>query len=589
MESVVPGNQDSNGGLAERLGGLGDGLTRRFTNAGRYLIGSHASDNPALKLTPRDLHLSPSVSASLSAFLGALRWGAVMIGLVFAAQDAASGERRIVITVALAIFITTWRTMSPLKLGDRTTASIAGAMVDVALLSVAIGFREGFANPLVGTLFVAVAIAAFGWGLPVGLGAAAVAFAVTNIVYLLAGDLFLGPSALAITALAASAFLPGVALDRLLESEGRRKVLADEHDKLTRTNQLLGVLNDLARNLPSSLDQADVVQTARDELIETFDASRIAILAYEDRAFSTLVQDGFNLPPAFAEGDLPRVLSWAADSAEPLLIKDLSLPTDRTGSGLYIRLVVRNTDTGLVAIEHAESGRYTERDVELLSGMAEMLALTLANARSFNQLRSLAAAEERSKIARDLHDRLGQYLTYIALELERINQDVPSTELKQLHEDVQGAVSEFRDTLLELRAAVSVDRPLSTVLTEVVERFTKRSEVEVSLDIPNRADRLPSRVENELLRICQEALTNVGKHAAASTVHIRWSVADGQGVLVIQDDGRGFEPALGIRGSAYGLVGMRERAESIGALLSISSELGRGTTITVQTSQTAKR
>jgi signal transduction histidine kinase len=567
-----------------------DDFLRRVSDTGRFLIGPDASDNPALKLTPRDLHLTPGVSASLSAILGALRWGAVMIGLVFAANQAATGDRRIVVTVAITIFLTSWRTMSPLKLGDRSSyTSVALALGDVALLSFAIGFRDGFANPLVGTLFVAVAIAAFGWGLPVGVGAAATAFVVSNAVHYLSGEVFEAPSALAISALAGSAILPGVALDRLLESEGRRQRLVDEHDQLTQTNQLLEVLNDLARTLPSSLDQADVVQTARRELVETFDARRMALLAYEDKAFSTLVQDGFSLPPELTSRDLPPMLRDAAMSAEPLLVRDLSTRTARNGSGLYIRLIVNKTDTGLLAIEHNETDRYNDQDLELLSGMAEVLALTLANARSFNQLRSLAADEERTKIARDLHDRLGQYLTYIAIELERINADIPSPDLKQLREDVQGAVSEFRATLLELRAAVTAERPLSVVLAEVVERFTKRSEVDVSLETTDPTERLPSRIENELLRIAQEALTNVGKHAAASKVHIRWSVADGRGVLVVQDDGRGFDPALGIRGSAYGLVGMRERAASIGAILSISSEPGQGTTITVQSSQHPNR
>ena len=566
-----------------------DGLLRRIGGAGRSFKGPVAPDTPTLKLTPRDLHLSPGVSASLSAILGALRWGAVMIGLVFAAQQAATGELRIVATVAIAIFLTSWRTMSPLRLGDRSKASIAAALADVALLSFAIGLREGFANPLVGTLFVAVAIAAFGWGLPVGSAAALTALVVTTGVYYIGGDSFAAPSALAISALAGSAILPGVALDRLLESEGRRKVLVAEHDKLTETNRLLGVLNDLARTLPSSLDQADVVRTARHELMETFDARRIALLAYEDKTYSTLVQDGFNLPPELDEIELPPVLRNAAETPGPLLVNDLTATTDRQGCGLYIRLVVDNVDTGLLAIEHTEVRRYTEQDRQLLAGMAEVLALTLANARSFNQLRSLAAAEERSKIARDLHDRLGQYLTYIALELERINTSMPSADLKELQEDVQGAVSEFRDTLLELRAAVSAERPLGMVLTEVVDRFTKRSEVDVTLVTSERAERLPSRVENEFLRIAQEALTNVEKHAAAAKVHIRWSVTDGRGVLIVQDDGRGFDPALGIRGNAYGLVGMRERAASVGAILGISSEPGEGTTITVQSSQHPNR
>ena len=562
-----------------------------MNSAGRYLLGSDASDNSAQKLTPQDLHLRPGVSASLSAILGALRWGAVMIGLVFAASRAAEGDRRIVITVAIAIFLTSLRTMYPLRLGDRSKASIAAALGDVALLSVAVGAREGFGNPLVGTLFVAVAVAAFGWGLQLGAIAALLSLILTTGVYYFGGDAFIAPSALAITGLAGSAMIPGVVLERLLESEGRRRELVDERDKLTETNQLLGVLNDLARNLQSSLDQADVVQATRHELMETFDVKRMALLSYEDGTYSTMLQDGFNLPPELSEQELPGVLRKASLSPDPLRIQDLSQdPTsDRDGCGLYIRLIVRNADTGLLAIEHNEPNHYSESDRQLLQSMVDVLALTLDNARSFNQLRSLAAAEERSKIARDLHDRLGQYLTYIAMELERINQDVPSTELKELQEEVQGAVTEFRDTLLELRAAVSADRPLSLVLNEVVERFAKRSEIEISLECGDRSQRLPARVENEFLRITQEALTNVQKHAGASKVQIRWAVADGRGVLVVQDDGRGFDPTMGIRGNAYGLVGMRERAAAVGALLAISSELGHGTAITVQSSQHPNR
>jgi signal transduction histidine kinase len=332
-----------------------------------------------------------------------------------------------------------------------------------------------------------------------------------------------------------------------------------------------------------------VVQNTRNELIESFDAQRIALLSLEDDTWSTVIQDGFGLPPELATEELPTVLQRTLTSTEVIRIDDLSTATGRSGSGLYIRLVIRNSDTGLLAIEHSDVRRYDERDAAMLSGMSNVLALTLANARSFNRLRSLAAAEERSRIARDLHDRLGQYLTYIALELERINRNESSTELKELHEEVQGAISEFRDTLLELRAAVSAEKPLSSVLGEVVDRFSARSELDVTLVVPdNNNERLPARVENELLRIAQEALTNIEKHAKATKVHVAWSIENGRGVLVVQDDGRGFDTTQGIRGNAYGLVGMRERATSVGALLTISSKPDEGTVITVRSSQTAE-
>ncbi len=551
-------------------------------------------------LTPEQLYLSPLISASINAVIAALRWGTVMLGLVLYASQLEESDLSQIAVVAVAIFLTSWRTVSPLKLGDVSPYNIGLALADVVIMGIAVSASEGFSDPMAGTLYITIAVVGFGWGLPLGLTAAAVAFVTVSLGRWIGGsvafdggvielmrDFYPGPGAM--TTLAGMAIVPGIALNRLLEFEGRRIQLIEQRNKLAQTNELLSELNKLARTLPSSLDLPDVVQATRRELLDTFDARRIALLSYEDETWSPIIQDGFGFPPEMSTSALPPELRHALNATVVIRLDDLSQVSNRQGSGLYVRLVIRNSDTGLLAIEHTQPRQYTDRDAELLTGMSNVLALTLANARSFNRLRSLAAAEERSRIARDLHDRLGQYLTYIAIELERINRSEPSDELVSLHEDVQDAISEFRDTLLELRAAVSPEKPLSMVLSEVVDRFSARSALDVKLVVPqHNADRLPARVENELLRIAQEALTNIEKHAKASKVHVAWSVSDGTGVLVVQDDGRGFDPTQGIRGNAYGLVGMRERATSVGALLTISSKPEEGTVITVRSSQTAE-
>ncbi|MEM8926196.1 MAG: histidine kinase [Actinomycetota bacterium] len=569
---------------------------RRSTSAAQGFLGAATDIEPRWSfMSPsaeRAQHLSAGVTASLTAVLAALRWGAVMIGLAWAATLAANGDGAVVVTLSIAIFLTSWRTITPIRFGELGLLPLLRALGDVCILAFAIGLSGGLSSPFVGTLFVAMAVAGFGWGLSIGLLSGVLAIPITMLAAgLTPGGTFEYPAPLALTALAGVAIVPGVALDRLSDIELRRKALAAQRDHLAETNDLLEMLTDLARTLPSSLDLNDVVEATREQLAETFDASRIAILFYEDGDWAPQFQDGFDIPPQIRSSELPSPLNIATDATAVLRVEDLSAAHDRSGSGLYTRLVVSGADIGLVALEHDDAGQYDPQHAEILTGMSDMLALTLANARSFRRLRSLAAAEERSRIARDLHDRLGQYLTYIALELERINGDreQPSPELKELHEDVQGAIGEFRDTLIELRAAVSSDRPLSVVLAEVVERFQKRSEVEAKLTLPTTSERLPAIVENELLRIAQEALVNIEKHSQAEQVHIAWSVSDGRGVLVVQDDGRGFDPAKGIRGSAYGLVGMRERAASVGAVLEISSEIGQGTTITVQTSQPSEQ
>ncbi len=540
----------------------------------------------------RARQLSPGAINSLTAVLAALRWGAAMIGLGWAAPRAASdGELGVVVTVAVAIFITSWRTIAPIRFGEQGLPALLRAVGDVAALALAIGFSDGINGTFVGSLFVAVAIVSFGWGVPTGVASAVLAGGLTLATSFLFGPEpgVVWPGPLAVTALATAAVLPGIALERLAEVEVRRRALLFQRNRLAETNELLGMLTDLARTLPSSLDLNDVIQGTRDQITEVFDARRLAILSFEDATWSPLHQTGFDIPPSVTSPELPEPLDRAAEADDVLLVAGADRDGERIGSGLYTRLVVRGVDVGLVAIEHSEPDHYTDVDAELLRGMADVLALTLANARSFRRLRSLAAAEERSRIARDLHDRLGQYLTYIALELERINneREQPSNDLKELHGEVQGAIAEFRDTLIELRTAVSADRPLTVVLGEVVERFRKRTSARVELVVPGNLERLPAIVENELLRIAQEALANIQKHSSATEVHIAWSIAEGCGVLVVQDDGRGFDPAKGIRGSAYGLVGMRERAASVGAALDIASELGQGTVITVQTSQTS--
>jgi len=513
-----------------------------------------------------------------------LQWFTVMVGLAGAVSEAATGNVNVVVALAVAIFITSWRAIAPIELGVPGTTPLAKALIDVTALAGAIGYDGGMSSPFIGSLFVAIAVASFGWGLPLGLGAVAIVAVVSPLASLLTAQPFAFPGPVSITALIGVAVIPAMALDRLTEMERRRRLLLDQRDHLGEANKLLEMLNELTRTLPSSLDMNEVIEAARSQMIEVFGAYRLAILSYEDGDWAVQFQAGFDIPPRVSASELPSPLNLAAISRETVHLKDLAANHPRQGSGLYTRLTVNGTDVGLLAVEHYQAEAYDQSDAELLDGMSDVLALTLANARSFRRLRSLAAAEERSRIARDLHDRLGQYLTYIALELERINMEHPSTQLKELHEDVQGAITEFRDTLIELRAAVTAERPLATVLVEVVERFRKRSQIHAILNLPQTNERLSGVVENELLRIAQEALVNVEKHSAATAVQITWTVTDGRGDLVIQDNGRGFNPGKGIRGTAYGLVGMRERAASVGATLNIHSEPGQGTVIHVQTS-----
>lgn len=416
------------------------------STAGEILASLRALRSEGLASPGQPLNLDASLTGSLATTLAVLRWGALIVGLAWAATGAASGDLRVVATLSVVIFLSSWRTLRPLRLGDRSAGQLWFALSDVAVLSAAAGYNGGLTSAFVGCVFVSVALVAFGWGLYEGMWAATIALGVTVGSVALAGGALEMPQALGVIALAAAAIFPGIGHERLIQLESRRIVQAERIGRLAETNQLLGVLNTLTRTLPSSLDFEEVITTTRRQLRDTFAADRIVLLTYEDAGWSPQIQEGFSLPPLLDSSRLPSPFIDAAAQTSVLSVPDLLTVCDRAGSGLYARLVVEGIDTGLVGIERTSRAEpFDHNDSELLDGMADVLALTISNARAFKRLRSLAAAEERARIARDLHDRLGQYLTYIGLELERINseQAEPSMDLKQLHEDTQGAIEEL--------------------------------------------------------------------------------------------------------------------------------------------------
>ena len=545
--------------------------------------------------TARRLALPPRVRGTISPLIMSLRWSAAMFGMIFGTKAALGGDLDVVVTLTLALFLTSWRTTLPIRLGSTDVMDRVVAMTDTVFLAVAVGWSGGPSSPFVFCVMTAVAVAAFGWGYLSGITALALAWAGMVAGVGLHGELLhlsTGTSLGAAGGLFIAALLPALISSSLLDNESDRALTAGRLDALSETNDLLTMLNAVARTLPTSLNLRDAVDTAREQITITFHPSVICLIEYDETGDEWVpkLAEGCVLRPTSHSGELPSALRSVIDLDEPRLVPNIRTSqqggiSTSSGSGIYVRLVARGRTVGLLGLEHPLPEHFTDRDVRLLKGFAELLALSLDNARWFGRLRSLGAEEERSRIARDLHDRLGQWLTYISFELERIisTDGPPSPELSRLYSDVQTALDELRDTLRQLRSGVSVERSLAKVGQEVVDRFVERTDIETNWVVVDPAASVSVPIENELLRILQESLNNTDKHAKASRVDIRWDVRNGAGVLTITDDGVGFDAAQGVRDTAYGLVGMRERADTVGARLTINSTPGEGTTIIVST------
>lgn len=204
------------------------------------------------------------------------------------------------------------------------------------------------------------------------------------------------------------------------------------------------------------------------------------------------------------------------------------------------------------------------------------------------QLKDVTILEERDRIARELHDSLAQVLGYLSLRASVLaghlsdgRFDAMRPELEHIQRVADDAYADVREAILGLRTKTT-SHDLVPTLAEYLRKFSLQTGIQAALTVAPGADvRFPPTVEIQLVRVIQEALTNVRKHAGAEHAWVRFRIEDGRTVVVVEDDGRGFD-VDGVDDAAhFGLSTMRERVQIVGGKLDVSSEPGRGTRVTV--------
>ncbi len=250
-----------------------------------------------------------------------------------------------------------------------------------------------------------------------------------------------------------------------------------------------------------------------------------------------------------------------------------------------IPLYFRDKPLGIMNIAAPSWRELSRSELRLLSTIANQIGIAIERARLAEESARLARAEERARIAREIHDTLVQGLTAIGLHIESALNHLES-EPERARERIERALAMTRESLEEARRSVTnlrtglpSGKPLAEALGMLARAFTAETGVRIALQVSGGRS-LPLRVENELYRIAQEALANVRRHAEASEVRIALRVGTGQQVVLsVHDNGRGFDPAA-IPVGCHGLLGMRERARLLGGRLHVASRPSRGTTLT---------
>jgi signal transduction histidine kinase len=522
----------------------------------------------------------------------AIRMATVAVGLALASVDPSVSRPMLVAWATVVTAYAAFRALRPLAYDDGT-ASLVRVVAEVAIHVLAVTGTGYWESPLVFSLVTAIIVAGFarGFAFSLRIGGAS-AIAVTLPMLATADDLSAETrlSAQWTLLLLLVALVAGYARRITGDADRRHTLALDRLGRLADANALLYSLHRVAQTLPASLDIEEALDSTmarlRDLLV--FDAGAVLLHDETDGAWVVARREGIRLPARLSTEELAPPLQRAIETGRTVTVPNLldGGPglSPSAGAGLYAVLTARGAVIGLLSVERREAGRVRDRDVELLEGLAEPAALALDNARWFSRLRTVSADEERLRIARDLHDRIGQSLAYLAFELDRIvkhagaGRDVGPA-LDGLRGDVRGVIGEVRDTLYDLRTEVSEAADVAATLAAFLDRVRDRSGLDVSLDAEAGA-RLPLPQERELWRIAQEAIVNAERHAGASHLYVRWRTDGRTADLEVADDGVGFPKGRAGRLDSYGILGMRERASSIGASLDIASAPGRGTTVT---------
>jgi len=241
--------------------------------------------------------------------------------------------------------------------------------------------------------------------------------------------------------------------------------------------------------------------------------------------------------------------------------------------------------SGVLLLTNDPQRSFTSEDVALVAALSNQVVLAIDNAHLRRRVAAAAVAEERDRLARELHDSATQTLYSIAamtealpLVWERHPQEARQA-LEHLRHLAQSVLAEMRSLLLELRPAALLERPLGELLRQLADALLGRTDMAILTSVVGERS-LPAEVHVALYRIAQEALANSARHARATRACLELHSAPTQVTLRIQDDGCGFDPqARAARG--FGLRNMRDRAGAIGAAFTIASKPGQGTEVRV--------
>jgi len=449
---------------------------------------------------------------------------------------------------------------------------------------------------------------------------AVVVLAVASGVVLVAapGDLRAGLTFVLVAALAAIAFVAAwqqnklARRNRALESEAVQRA-----DDLSTQTVRLTALHDMAQSLAARYDwkKSCFKAPSGSRLCWGVDAAHIHLIGNESQTLK--LETAVGAPASFlseesAIGLGECVCGLVASSVQPIVVMDVNtdaratrVACKRHGYCAVASVPLRSRDraVGILTVNSRAKREFTPADLEMMTTLGNQLGAAIENAQLYShmerrvqelsrQVEHLVIVQERERISREIHDGLAQALALLNMRVNMASSllvagqtEQARKELTQAAEVIDAANRDVREAITALRLTSPKGANFVPTLKEFVLDFGVRNDIQTDFASDGaRAIMLAPMVEAQLMRIIQEALTNVRKHACAQHAHVMLGRRASRLLVTIEDDGRGFDMDTMLKGQNkknFGLTTMRERAEGIGGYLDVQTLIGGGTRVIV--------
>jgi signal transduction histidine kinase len=379
---------------------------------------------------------------------------------------------------------------------------------------------------------------------------------------------------------------------------------------LTRRNVDMGLLNDIASTLTSSLELDEILNKTLGLVMNymNVEAGDIFLLE-EDKVTLRMVLHRGQAAEAFWTRNIFKVGEGypgiVAQTRKPMVSADLANDTNFSRNAIVeagfhqiacVPLLAGENLMGILSVVTRATEPMDERNVQMLIAVGAWAGLAIENARLHSNARHLAVLEERNRIGMDLHDGIIQSIYGVGLSLESaklaLNEDTDVSK-ERIHHAIDGlnqAIRDIRAYILDLRPRQLGNEGLLNGIKRLIAEYRANTFAEVDFTEPESDLKdLPHTQSLTLFHICQEALANAAKHAKAKKVVVAVWTTNERALLEIKDDGKGFDIDKIQTSIGHGLANMQTRVHAVGGDIEISSAMGEGTTILVWVPRAIKK